>query len=91
MNIYVSNLSFGVDSEDLLSHFSQYGKVNSVNIVTDKLANQSKSSAMVEMPEQEQAEKAIAALNGLSLSGRPMILNRNKPAEEPARRHRRVY
>lgn len=91
MNIYVSNLSFGVDSEDLLSHFSQYGKVNSVNIVTDKSANQSKSAALVEMPEQEQAEKAIAALNGLTLSGRPMVLNRNKPAEQPVRRGRRVY
>lgn len=91
MNIYVSNLSFGVDSEDLLNHFSQYGKVNSINMVTDKLANQSKSSAMIEMPEQEQAEKAIAALNGLTLSGRPMILNRNKPVEAPVRRVRRTW
>lgn len=82
MNIYVSNLSFGVDSEELLKQFSQYGKVSSANIITDKFTNQSRGFAFIDMPEQAEAETAIRELNGYTLAGRAMQVNEAKPREE---------
>lgn len=92
MNIYVSNLGFGVNTEDLLTQFSQYGKVASVNIITDKFTNQSRGFAFVEMPQQEEAEKAVSGLNGFTLSGRPIKVNEARPREErPAGSDRKIY
>ena len=82
MNIYVSNLGFGVDKEELLQQFSQYGEVSSVNIITDKFTNQSRGFAFVEMPDQASAENAINQLNGYSLAGRTIKVNEAKPREE---------
>lgn len=92
MNIYVSNLGFGVDTEELSSHFTQYGKVTSVNIIVDKFTNQSKGFGFVEMPEEQEAKQAIDGLNGFNLSGRTIKVSEAKPREErPERRDRKFF
>jgi RNA recognition motif-containing protein len=70
MNIYVSNLGFGVQSEELNKQFSQYGEVASVNVVMDKVTNRSRGFAFVEMRNTAEAEKAIKELDGISMDGR---------------------
>lgn len=92
MNIYVSNLGFGVTTEELTSHFSKYGNVSTVNIVMDKFTGQSRGFAFVEMPQQEEAEKAVTGLHGTTLSGRSITVNEARPREErSAKRDRNFY
>lgn len=89
MNICVSNLSFGVDTEELKNQFSQYGKVVSVNIGTDNQGRQSRSFAYVEMPDRQEAEKAIVELNGFTLFGCTIMVNEARPGEvRPEKRSR---
>lgn len=70
MNIFVSNLGFNVQNEDLKKHFSKYGEVSSVNIIMDKVTNRSRGFAFVDMKDSQAAEKAIRELNGLTLDNR---------------------
>lgn len=92
MNIYVSNLSFGVDSEELVKHFSQYGKVTSANLITDKFTNQSRGFAFVDMPDTTEAETAVRELNGFTLAGRAMQVNEARAREErPASKRRSLW
>lgn len=70
MNIYVSNLGFNLESENLKKHFAAYGEVTTVNIIQDKFTNRSRGFAFVEMPDKEAAEKAILELDGSQLEGR---------------------
>lgn len=79
MNIYVSNLGFGVQNEDLKKHFSQYGEVASVNIIMDRVTNRSRGFAFVDMRDSMAAEKAIRELNGITLDGRMLKVNEAKP------------
>ena len=67
MNIYVGNISWNLKDQDLSNLFAQYGEVSSAKIVLDKFTNRSKGFGFVEMPNSDQAQAAIAALNGLSL------------------------
>jgi hypothetical protein len=66
MNIYVSNLGFGVQDEDLKKIFISYGTVNSAKVIMDKFSNQSKGFGFVEMPDNEAAQKAIKELDGIA-------------------------
>jgi RNA recognition motif-containing protein len=75
MNIYVSNLGFNVQDEDLKKHFSKYGEVASVKVVIDKVTNRSRGFAFVDMKDEQAAEKAIRELNGLTLDNRPIKVN----------------
>ena len=75
MNIYVSNLSFNVQTEELKKHFSQFGVVSSVNIIMDKITNRSRGFAFVEMKNTKEAEKAIRELNGMTLDDRTIKVN----------------
>lgn len=68
--IYIGNLSFSTTEQTLQNLFSQYGKVISVKIIFDKITNQSKGFGFVEMENQEEAEVAIATINGKSLDNR---------------------
>ncbi len=87
MKIYVSNLSFSVQEEDLVKQFSPYGEVASVNIITDKLTKRSRGFAFVDMPDNTSAEKAIRELSGVSMEGRTIQVNEARPREErPAKR-----
>ncbi|RPD39551.1 RNA recognition motif domain-containing protein [Chitinophaga barathri] len=82
MNIYVSNLSVIVNAQDLTKHFSQYGAVASANVITDKFTNQSRGFAFVDMPDDNEARKAIAELNGTQLDGRSIVVNEARPKKE---------
>ena len=89
MNIYVGNLPYGVSEADLMEAFSQYGKVSSVTIITDKFSGQSKGFGFVEMPNNSEADSAIKALNEKPFKGRNIKVNQAKPkAERPQRRPR---
>jgi RNA recognition motif-containing protein len=82
MNIYVSNLSFNVESEDLRDFFSEYGEVTSAKVITDKFTNKSRGFGFVEMSDDEAANKAIAELDGATVEGRAIRVTVAKPKEE---------
>lgn len=77
MNIFVARLNFKTRHEDLANAFAQYGQVASAKIIKDKETGRSKGFGFVEMPNDEEANQAIAALNETELDGRTIIV---KPA-----------
>jgi RNA recognition motif-containing protein len=79
MNIYVGNLDFKVNEQDLEKLFSEYGVVRSAKIITDKYNGRSKGFGFVEMEEKDEAEKAIKALDGSSYGNRKVVVNEAKP------------
>jgi len=86
MNIYVSNLSFAVQDEDLREFFAEYGEVTSAKIITDKLTQRSRGFGFVEMPDDTAAEKAIKELDGGMVDGRAIKVTVAKPKEERSQR-----
>lgn len=82
MNIYVSNLSFNVQDEDLKDYFSEYGDVTSSKVIIDKFTNKSKGFAFVEMSDDAAASKAIQELNGAMVDGRALRVSEARPREE---------
>lgn len=88
MDIYVGNLAYATDDEGLRAAFAAYGEVTSAHVVTDRMTNRSKGFGFVEMPNAEEANAAIAALNGAELDGRPLRVNESQPhpREERSRR-----
>lgn len=75
MNIYVGNLHYGVDEEDLKRVFEEYGEVSSVKIIMDKFTGKSKGFGFVDMTDNAAANQAIEALNDAELEGRNMRVN----------------
>jgi RNA recognition motif-containing protein len=82
MNIYVSNLSYSVQDDDLRGFFSEYGEVSSAKVIMDKYTNRSKGFGFVEMPDDAAAQKAIAELDGGLVEGRAIKVMIAKPKEE---------
>ena len=82
MNIYVSNLSFSVQDEDLREFFVEYGEVTSAKIITDKLTGKSRGFGFVEMSDNEAAKKAVAELDQANVDGRTIRVTEAKPKEE---------
>ena len=82
MRIYVGNLSYSITDQELEEAFSPFGQVESAQVVTDRYSGRSKGFGFVEMGEQEEAEAAIAALNGKELSGRALTVNEARPRPE---------
>src|SRR6476620_9481991 len=82
MNIYVSNLSFNVEDDDLRGFFEEYGEVTSAKVVTDKMTQRSRGFGFVEMSDDAAAEKAISELDGASVQGRNIRVTVAKPKEE---------
>ena len=82
MNIYVSNLGFSVQDEDLKEYFEEYGEVTSAKVITDKFTNRSRGFGFVEMPDESAAEKAIKELNGAVVEGRSISVTVARPREE---------
>ena len=80
-NIYVGNISFQTTEQDLDAAFSAYGQVDRVQIVKDRESGQSRGFAFVEMANNADADKAMAALNGAELSGRTLTVNEARPRE----------
>lgn len=81
MNIYVGNLSWNLKDQDLQDLFGQHGEVSSAKIVLDKFTNRSKGFGFVEMANNDEAQAAIAALNGTELDGRNIVVNESRPKE----------
>lgn len=79
MDIYVGNLSYQTDDQALRELFEQYGNVTSSRVITDKFSGQSKGFGFVEMPDTEEANKAINALNEQEFQGRNLRVNESQP------------
>ena len=83
--LYVGNISFETTSEDLVQAFSQFGTVLGAQIVSDRETGRSKGFGFVQMGTDEEAQAAIAALNGQEHDGRPLTVNEAKPREDRPR------
>jgi len=79
MNIYVGNLDYNVNENDLTGVFEEYGAVSSVKIITDKFSGRSKGFGFVIMDNDEEANKAIEELNGATFENRKMVVNEARP------------
>ena len=82
MNIYVSHLSWGTSSEGLGNLFMQFGEVASANVITDRETGRSRGFGFVEMPNEEEGQKAIDQLNGTRFEGQTITVNVARPREE---------
>ncbi|HSK13098.1 MAG TPA: RNA-binding protein [Phnomibacter sp.] len=82
MNLYIGNLSWSITDNELQDTFEAYGEVTSCKIVKDKMTNRSKGFAFVEMPNDDEANAAISALNGQDLKGRAISVNEARPRED---------
>lgn len=82
MNIYVSNLSFNVQDDDLKGFFTPYGEVTSAKVITDKFTGQSRGFGFVEMPDDTAARKAMAELDNGTVDGRAIKVVEAKPRED---------
>jgi RNA recognition motif-containing protein len=86
MNIYVSNLSFNVQDEDLREFFAPYGEVTSAKIINDRETGKSRGFGFVEMADETASKKAIAELDQATVEGRTIKVMEAKPKEDrPAR------
>jgi RNA recognition motif-containing protein len=81
MKLYVGNLSFNVDENELSDLFSQAGTVQSASIVTDRDTGRSRGFGFVEMGSKEEGEAAISQFNGTDLDGRSLTVNEARPKE----------
>jgi cold-inducible RNA-binding protein len=81
-NIFVGNLSFGATEDSVRTLFEAHGTVERVNIVTDRDSGQPRGFGFVEMTNDGDGDKAIAALNGKDLDGRTLNVNAAKPKTE---------
>ena len=79
MNIYVGNISWGMNDQDLENLFAEYGTVTSAKIITDRMTNRSRGFGFVEMS--DGAEAAIEALNETEFEGRKLVVNESRPKE----------
>jgi RNA recognition motif-containing protein len=82
MRIYVGGLSYSTNSDGLRQLFEQAGTVSDATIVEDRYSGQSKGFGFVEMPNNDEANAAIAKFNGYSFDGRPLTVNEARPREE---------
>lgn len=82
MNIYVGNLSYNTNESNLESMFSEFGTVESVRIITDRETGRSKGFGFVDMPDDQEANAAIEALNGQEIDGRTLRVNEARPKTE---------
>ena len=83
--LYVGNLSYNVSSSDLDQLFSQYGTVQSSQVIQDRDTGRSKGFGFVQMGSDQEAQAAIAALDGQDNDGRALTVNEAKPREERPR------
>lgn len=86
MNIFVARLNFKTTSENLNAAFAQFGEVTSAKIVKDRDTGRSKGFGFVEMPNDEEANKAIAALNETELDGRTIVVKPANPKTDSGNR-----
>ena len=82
MNIYVGNLNYNLKEEELSQAFGEFGEVASVKIIKDKYTDRSKGFAFIDMPNDEEAQKAIEELNGTEFKERNLKVNEARPPRE---------
>ena len=82
MNIYVGNLPYSVNDDQLREMFAAVGTVDSARVISDRFSGQSKGFGFVEMPNDDEARKAIDELNGRDMGGRPLKVNEARPRPE---------
>ena len=82
--LYVGNLGYDVNDSDLNQLFSQHGTVDSATVIMDKMTSRSKGFGFVELGSDQEAQTAIAALNGKDFGGRALTVNEAKPREARA-------
>ena len=85
MKIYVGNLSWNADENDLRDAFAAHGEVTSVQIITDRESGRSRGFAFVEMANDAEAKDAIAAVDNKEIDGRQVKVNEAKPRTEKPR------
>ncbi|UYQ91311.1 RNA-binding protein [Chitinophaga horti] len=79
MNIYVANLHYRLNDEDLHQIFSEFGQVTSAKVIKDHETGRSRGFAFVEMPNQEEGAKAMESLNGSQVEGKQLTVNEARP------------
>ncbi len=79
MDIYVGNLAYSTSDDELRDFFSAYGSVSSARVCVDRMTGRSKGFGFVEMENAEEANAAIAALNGREVGGRALRVNESQP------------
>lgn len=87
MNMYVSNLGFHVQEEELRQLFASFGEVTSARVIKDKNTGRSRGFAFVEMSSDAEAEKAMASLNNKELEGRPLSISVAREKDSSSRRN----
>ena len=80
--LYVGGLSYNTNDSQLEQLFASHGTVASAKVITDRETQRSRGFGFVEMSTQEEAEKAISALNGTQFDGRTITVNMSKPRED---------
>ena len=91
MSIYVGNLDYGLEQEDLVEVFSEYGSVQRVHLPVDRETNRKRGFAFVEMSNEEEEAAAISALDGAEWAGRTLRVNQAKPREPRNSGNRRNF
>lgn len=79
--LYVGNLSYDINKNDLEQMFAAHGTVTSAQVITDRETQRSKGFGFVEMGSEQEAQAAISALNGKSIDGRALTVNEARPQE----------
>lgn len=82
MNIYVGNLSYQASDDDLREAFEQYGQVSSAQVIKDKFTGRSRGFGFVEMPSDDEGQKAIDGINNQEIAGRAVRVNEARPRED---------
>ncbi len=82
MNIFVGNLSRDITEEDLQVEFAAFGKIQSVSVIKDKFTGEPRGFGFVEMPNKNEAQAAIAGLNGKQVKGQALNVNEARPRTE---------
>lgn len=82
MNIYVGNLPFETQEDDLRRAFEAHGEVSTAKVITDRETGRPRGFAFIEMPDEGQAQTAIAELNGADFGGRALKVSEAKPRED---------
>ena len=91
MKIYVGNLSYETTEQDLRQEFDAFGKVSSINVITDKFNGQPKGFAFVEMSTISEGQSAITGLNGKTLNERTLVVNAARPHDDNRGRRSNGY
>lgn len=83
--LFVGGLPYRLTSDELNKLFSEYGKINSADVIIDKYSGQSKGFGFVDMESEDEADKAIKKLYNFEIDGRRIIVSEARPREERSR------